>query len=172
MSNYNLINKDICVLESSNPIKSVEYMIVREPDSEKSFAIIKIENQTSNKLQKIVIEVEFLDMDNEVIDVESYDLDNINIPPFKSKISHKKIEVSNNCFNIRVTTCSAETDKQTWENDRWTYKEKYAPLIEANSLYETSLLECKNLRFPYFLSVGLIIAFVLVIILVFVMINS
>ena len=55
MKNYSLISKNVFILPEGNPIKLVEYMIIRDDRQSKYYTILNIDNQTANILQKIVI---------------------------------------------------------------------------------------------------------------------
>ena len=167
MGKYILESKQSHFQFKHAPIKVKAYMVFKDSEAADKSIVLKMENNTDAVVQGFQIEIRQINAYGNAIDKADYAFDNVNADPMKTFVPDGKIKTSSSCTKVECDIIKVQTNSDTWTKDGWlnvqvedtTSKQKTTPNIPS--------FTHSYMIFPYFITLTILVVFILLVVFVF-----
>lgn len=173
MKSNKLIYKQRYQANPDDAVVLVEYMMFIDEETNEKFILLKVKNQSSDKVLKIELDLDQRNNLGESIVQEKYVFDQLDLCPNQETVLLKKIKVKEVCDSVSCQLKPLEVEVINHETELTTtqIKEEKALVIKDELPYQVRVLNHNKIGFPYLISLEFALIFIMSVLIVFNLIN-
>ncbi|MFW5913536.1 MAG: hypothetical protein ACOCSM_00595 [Bacillota bacterium] len=156
----------------NGPVRLQDYMVFKNVTGVNRSLVMRFYNQASVPIKRIEFEITQFDVNGDTLHKGSYAFDDVNGEAFSHFIPFKKIKLHESCTEIEYRLLTAVSEHDTWTDGFWESESVEEAPRKRSPRYSVNAIRHNRLTYPYFITLAIIVLFILTVIAVFKAING